>query len=121
MMASDEKVLVGITTSEPEDVLLAYLTGVEALRAGKQATFWLTKDAIHVATDGAAESMVVPDAPDTRELHDEFVERGGRFLVCPVCVKLRGLGDNSWSENTTVAGLPAVYEYTSGGALVFNY
>ncbi len=120
-MSSDDKVLVGITTDEPEDVLLAYLTGVEALRAGKQATFWLTKDAVRVAGEGAVDSLVVPNAPDVRELHAEFVERGGQILACPVCVKLRGLADHTWTENTTVAGLPAVYEYTSGGALVFNY
>lgn len=38
-MAADDKVLIGLThgADEPENVLIGYLMGVEALRAGKQA------------------------------------------------------------------------------------
>ena len=105
----------------PEDVLIAYLMGVEALRAGKQAAMWLTKHAVEIAVDGAADQIEVPGAPSIADLHEEYVNSGGRFLACPVCVKLRDLGDSTWAKNVEVAGAPAVYEYTSGGALVFNY
>jgi predicted peroxiredoxin len=120
---TDRKVLVGLThgAEEPENVLIAYLMGVEALRAGKQAAMWLTKDAVHVAIDGFVDGIDVPGAPSVADLHAEFVDRGGRFLACPVCVKLRGLTDAVWAKNAEVAGAPSVYEYTAGGALVFNY
>jgi hypothetical protein len=38
-MANDDKVVIGQThaTDDPEAVLVSYLLGVEALRAGKQA------------------------------------------------------------------------------------
>ncbi|MEO1063381.1 MAG: DsrE family protein [Actinomycetota bacterium] len=119
----DDKVLVALThgADEPENVLIAYLMGVEAVRAGKQATMWLTKEGVTVALEGAAETFVVDGAPSISALHDEFVAAGGTFLVCPVCVKLRGLTDAAWAEGATVAGAPAVYEFTEGGALVFNY
>ena len=29
--------------------------------------------------------------------------------------------DATWVANTEVAGVPSVFEYTTGGALVFNY
>jgi len=121
--APDSRVLIGLTHSddEPENVLIAYLMGVEALRAGKEAVMWLTKDGIDVALEGFADKIVVPGAPSVSELHEEYVERGGRFLVCPVCVKLRGQQDATWTRNTEVKGAPSVYEYTTGGALVFNY
>ena len=50
-MAADDKVVIGQThgSDDPEAVLIGYLLGVEALRAGKQALMWLTKDGIHVA------------------------------------------------------------------------
>jgi hypothetical protein len=51
----------------------------------------------------------------------EYVERGGRFYVCPVCVKVRGLEDATWTKNAEVKGAPSLYEFTAGGALVFNY
>ena len=119
----DSKVLICLNHGgeEPENVLIAYLVGVEALRANKQAVMFLTKDAIHVATKGFADTVDVQGAPSVAALHEEYVERGGRFFACPVCVKVRGMEDASWVASSQIAGVPAVFEYTSGGALVFNY
>jgi predicted peroxiredoxin len=121
--APDSKVLVCLThgAEDPENVLIAYLVGVEALRAGKEAVMFLTKDAIFVATAGFADTIVVPGAPSVSALHDEYVRNGGRFFACPVCVNVREAQNSEWVENTEVKGMPSVYEYTQGGALVFNY
>jgi uncharacterized protein len=94
---------------------------MEALRAGKQALMWLTKDGVHVATKGIAERVAVPDAPPVTDLHAEYVERGGRFFACPVCVKTRHLEDADWVAGAEVKGAPALYEFTTGGALTFSY
>jgi predicted peroxiredoxin len=63
----------------------------------------------------------VPDAPSIAELHAEYIERGGRFYVCPVCVKTRGLEEASWVKGAEVKGAPSLFEFTAGGALTFNY
>ena len=122
-MAIDDKVVIGQThgADDPEAVLIGYLLGVEALRAGKQALMWLTKDGVHVATQGYVDGISVPDAPSVAELHAEYVERGGRFFACPVCVKTHHLQDAQWVEGAEVKGAPALYEFTKGGALTFNY
>jgi predicted peroxiredoxin len=119
----DDKVLICLNhgAEDAESVLIAYLVGVESLRAKKQAVMFLTKDAVHMATKGAAAEVDVPDAPSIAALHDEYVESGGRFFACPVCVKARRLQDAEWVPNTEVAGMPSVLEYTNRGALVFNY
>ena len=119
----DAKVLICLNhgAAEPENVLIAYLVGVEALRAGKQAVMFLTRDAIHVATRGFAATVDVPGAPSVAALHEEYSSKGGRFFVCPVCVKTRNMQAAEWVPNATVAGVPSVLEYTAGGALVFNY
>lgn len=119
----DGKVLVCLNhgAEEPENVLIAYLLGVEALRAGKQAVMFLTKDAIHIATTGFAATIEVPGAPSVAALHEEYAAKGGRFFACPVCVKVRNMADAAWVANSEVAGVPSVFEYTTGGALVFNY
>ena len=122
-MAADDKVVLGLTHADDdaESVLICYLLGVEALRAGKQALMWLTKDGIKVATDGFAATVNVPNAPAIADLHTEYVEKGGRFLACPVCVKTRGMEDAVWTKGAEVKGAPSVYEFTEGGALIFNY
>jgi predicted peroxiredoxin len=121
--ASDSKVLVCLThgSEEPENVLIAFLVGVEARRAGKEAVMFLTKDAIYAATRGFAEKIEIPGAPSVAALNDEYIQSGGRFFACPVCVKVRDAQDSEWLPNAQVAGMPSVYEYTQGGALVFNY
>jgi predicted peroxiredoxin len=121
--APDDKVLICLNhgAEDPESVLVAYLVGVESLRAGKQAVMFLTKDAVHLATPDHVAEIDVPDAPSVAALHDEYLESGGRFFACPVCVRTRKLTDAEWVANTEVAGVPSVLEYTSGGALVFNY
>jgi predicted peroxiredoxin len=95
--------------------------GVEALRAGKQALMFLTKEAIHIATPGVAEKVDVPGAPSVAALHEEYASSGGRFYACPVCVKVRDMQNAEWLPNAEVKGMPSVYEYSAGGALVFNY
>ena len=122
-MAVDDKVVIGQTHAgdDPESVLVGYLLGVEALRAGKQALMWLTKDGVYLATNGFADGLVVPDAPSIADLHAEYIQRGGRFYACPVCVKTHHLEDADWVEGAEVKGAPALYEFTQGGALTFTY
>jgi predicted peroxiredoxin len=122
-MATDDKVVIGQThgTNDPEAVLIGYLLGVESLRAGKQALMWLTKDGVFVATQGYADGISVPGAPSVAALHAEYIERGGRFYACPVCVKSRGLESAEWVNGAEVKGVPSLLEFTQGGALIFNY
>ena len=122
-MAADDKVVIGLTHADDdaESVLISYLLGVEALRAGKEALMWLTKDGVKVATDGFADTVNVPNAPSIVDLHAEYVEKGGRFYACPVCVKVRAMEDPVWTKGAEVKGAPSLYEFTAGGALVFNY
>ena len=122
-MASDDKVIIGLShgLDDAESVLISYLMGVEGLRKGKQVLLWLTKDGVHVATEGFAAKVNVPDAPVVADLHEEYISLGGRFYACPVCVKTRGLQDASLVKGAEIKGAPSVYEFAEGGALTFNY
>jgi len=122
-MAPDDKVLICLNhgAEDAESILIAYLVGVESLRAKKEVLMFLTKDAVHLATPGVAATVDVPGAPSVAALHEEYVASGGRLLACPVCVKTRGLQDSDWILHSEVAGVPSVLEFTTGGALVFNY
>lgn len=119
--AVDQKVLVGLDNTEDENILITLLMGVEALRAGKEAVLWLTKDGVRIGIDGFVDDHNIDGAPSTTDLLAEYVESGGRLFACPVCVKLRDLSDSVWGKNVEVVGAPSVYEFTAGGALVFNY
>lgn len=120
---SSDKVVIGLSHAmdDQESVVIAYLMGVEALRKGKQVLFWLTKDGVHVATEGFAEKVHVPGTPDVATLHEEYVSSGGIMYACPVCVKTRGTGDLPLVKGAEIKGAPSMYEFAEGGALTFNY
>src|SRR3954453_4665861 len=103
-MAVDDKVVIGQThgTDDPESVLIGYLMGVEALRKNKQGVLWLTKDGVYLATQNYADKINVEGAPNVAALHQEYIERGGRFFACPVCVKTHGLEGAEFVEGTEV-------------------
>ena len=90
-----------------------------------QAVCWRSRRA-WVADQGQSgpvppDTVSVPNAPSIADLHAEYVEKGGRFFACPVCVKTRGLEDATLTKNAEVKGAPSFYEFTAGGALLFNY
>jgi uncharacterized protein len=122
-MAAEDRVVVGQThgADDAESVLIGYLLGVEALRAGKDVVMWLTKDGVHIATEGYSAQLSVPNAPSIADLHEEYIEKGGRFFACPVCVKTRQLENASWVKGAEVKGAPSLFEFTAGGALTFSY
>ena len=72
-------------------------------------------------TDQHKGSKTKPRKDSIGELHAEYIERGGRFYACPVCVKSRGLQDAEWAQGAEVKGAPSLFEFTQGGALTFNY
>jgi predicted peroxiredoxin len=123
VMACDDKVVIGQThgTDDAESVLIAYLMGVEAVRKGKEALMWLTKDAVLLATPNYIDKIDVSGAPNVAELHREFVEAGGRLFACPVCLKTHGLEGAELIDGAEAKGAPALYEFAQGGALTFNY
>src|SRR5438045_2787909 len=107
-MAADDKVVIGQThaADDLEAVLIGYLLMVEALRAGKQVVMWLTKDGVYLATDGYSDGLSLPDAPSIKDLHAEYVDKGGRFFACPVCVKTHKLEEATWVTGAELKGAP---------------
>jgi predicted peroxiredoxin len=57
--ANDHRVVVNLATGleDPERVTVAYLIAEAAVRAGKQVTIFLTKDAVRLALPGEAQGI----------------------------------------------------------------
>ena len=122
-MPGNGRVIVSCTHGEeaPDRVLVSYLTAGAALDQGKEVVMWLTSDGVRLATRGYTDGIRVDKDPPGQRLHAQFIEKGGRFYVCPVCVKTRGMEDAVWTKGAEVKGAPSVYEFTEGGALTFSY
>lgn len=122
-MANGERVIVGCTHGEedPDRVVVAYLTAVAALDKGKDVVMWLTVDGVRLALSGYADQIRVGMEPPVERVHAQFVEKGGRFYVCPICFNERDLDEGDLVENAELKGATPLMEFAAEGAMTFNY
>ena len=117
------KVIVGCTSGEegPDSVIVAYLTAGAALDAGKEVVMWLTSDGVRLALNGYADAIRADKDPPVARVHAQFIEKGGRFFVCPVCFKERELDESDLVANAELKGATPLMEFAGEGAMTFTY
>jgi predicted peroxiredoxin len=59
--------------------------------------------------------------PPVKRVHDQFIEKGGRFYVCPVCFKDRDLDDAQLVSNAELKGASPLMEFAGDDAMTFTY
>ena len=121
-MASD-KVIVGCThgQEDPDRVVVAYLTAGAALDQGKDVVMWLSSEGVRLALRGYVDPIREGQDPPVRRVHDQFIEKGGRFYVCPICFNERDLDDGQLVANAELKGATPLMEFAGDGATTFTY
>jgi predicted peroxiredoxin len=119
-----KKVVVNLATGleDAERVMIAFLVAGAALDQGKQVAMFLTKDAIHLGTPGVATGVPCTGCPPIERLFEQYAEKGGELLVCPICITARGMDDSNLVANARVAGATPLWEWIGDeAATVFSY
>jgi len=123
-MASNGRVIVGCTHGEedPDRVVVAYLTAGAALDQGKEVVLWLTSEGVRLGLEGYADRIRVGMEPPVERVHKQFIEKGGRLYVCPICFNERELDETQLVENAELKGATPLMEFADdGGTLTFSY
>jgi len=122
-MAGNGKVIVGCSHGEedPDRVVVSYLTAGAALDEGKDVLMWLTSDGVRLGLNGYADRIRADKDPPVERVHAQFIEKGGRFYVCPICFKERGLDEGELVENAELQGATPLMKFAGDGAMTFNY
>ena len=117
------KVVVGCThgNEAPDQVLVSYLTAGAALDHGDDVVMWLTSEGVRLATGGYAARIRKDMDPPVDRVHEQFIEKGGRFYVCPICFNERELDAGDLVQNAELLGATPLMEFIGDGATVFNY
>jgi uncharacterized protein len=122
-MAGNGRVIVGCAHGEEDSdsVRVAYLTAGAALEQGKEVVLWLTSDGVRLGLEGYAAGIAPDLDPPAGRLHDQFIEKGGRFYVCPICFKERDLDDSQLVQNAELKGATPLMEFAGDDAMTFTY
>jgi uncharacterized protein len=117
------RVIVGCTHGEedPDRVVVAYLTAGAALDQGKEVVMWLASDGVRLALRGYADGIRADMDPTVERVHGQFIEKGGRFYVCPVCFNERDLDAEDLVDGAEIKGATPLMEFAGDGAMTFSY
>src|SRR5919202_2390372 len=112
------RVVVGCTkgSEESDAVVVAYLIAGAALVRGDDGVMWLTSEGVRLATDGYVAPIREGMEPPVQRVHDQFIEKGGRFYVCPICFTERELNESDLVENAELKGATPLMDFVGDGA-----
>jgi predicted peroxiredoxin len=108
-------------SENPDAVIVSYLVAGAALDRGDEVVMWLTSEGVNLARDGYVAPLREGMEPPVQKVHDQFIEKGGRFYVCPVCFNERQLDASELVANAELKGASPLMEFVGDGATVFNY
>lgn len=117
------RVIVGCSHGEedPDAVAVAYLTAGAALDRGHDVVMWLTSDGVRLGLQGYADRIRVDNDPPVERIHAQFIEKGGRFYVCPICFNERSLDQTDLVQNAELQGATPLMEFAGDQAMTFTY
>jgi predicted peroxiredoxin len=120
-----DKVLINLASGLSDDeerVTVAFLVAGAALDAGRQVGMWLTKDAVRLALPGEAKGEACDGCPPLERLFEQFAEKGGELMVCPICFNARKLNEADLVANATLVGATPLWQWIGAETpTVFSY
>jgi predicted peroxiredoxin len=119
----DSKAVVNLTTGleDTERVTVAFLTAVAAAESGRPTMVFLTKEAVRLAVPGVAVATACEGCPPLTELLDRYERAGGRYLVCPICVRAKKLDEADLIAGAELGGTVPLWQWIGEGATTFSF
>jgi len=122
-MSSNNKAAISLTTGleDTEKVTVAFLVAVGAAESGRPTVMFLTKEAVRLAVPGVGVGTACDGCPPLAELMDRYQKAGGRYLICPICIKSKQLDADNFIAGAEPVGTVQLWEWIGDGATTFSY
>ena len=124
MASSTEKILyIGTHAFDnPEKAAMPFVMANAALAMDIKATVVLQGEAVYLASKGFAAHVTKPGGfPPIKKLVDEFIELGGKLLVCVPCINERSIDESELIKGaeTTAAGALNIEAMSANAVMVY--
>jgi predicted peroxiredoxin len=117
MSAQKKLVIVNSRGLDDERSSVAWSIANTAVASNMDVTIFLVAAGVDWVRKGAADvARLNPLDPTMSDMIGNFVESGGKILVCPPCAKVRGYDEDSLIDGATIAGAPVMLEEIQQGA-----
>lgn len=107
---------------DPEKAAMPFVMANAALAMDIQATVCLQGNGVYLAYKGYVEKMTRPGGfPPIQKLREQFLDLGGKLLVCVPCIKDRNIEESELvaGAQTTAAGVLNVEATESKAVFVY--
>ena len=117
MSAQMKLVIVNSRGLDDERSSVAWSIANTAVASNMDVTVFLVAAGVDWVRKGAADAARLnPLDPTMSDMIGNFIESGGRILVCPPCAKVRGYAEGSLIDGAIIAGAPVMLEEIQQGA-----
>ena len=122
MPESKKLVIVNSRGFDDERSSVAWSIANAAVASGMDVTVFLVAAGVDWVRKGAATvAQLNPLDPTMNTMIGNFLENGGRVLVCPPCAKVRGYSQESLIDGAILAGAPSMLEDIVAGAASLSF
>jgi uncharacterized protein involved in oxidation of intracellular sulfur len=124
MTATEEKILyIGSHAAEkPDMAAVPFVFANAALAMDIKATVVLMSEGVYLARKGYVDHMPAAGGfPPMAKLLKDFLEQGGRLLVCTPCIKERKINESDLVEGTQATAAGQVNVEAMNSKAVFTF
>jgi predicted peroxiredoxin len=118
----DKLLIIGTHGREDtERATIPFVLALTTMASGMDATLLLQVDAVNLAKKGYADDIKDPVFPPIKDLMTQFMEAGGKLMVCNPCMKARRIEPKDLLEGAIVVNAPTIVQELSEAKNVVSY
>jgi predicted peroxiredoxin len=121
-MANKKMVIIATHGDEdPERATIPFVMANAALASETDASVILQTTGVNLAVKGYAKHVRAEAFPPLTDLVKDFMDMGGRLLVCAPCIKSRGIAEDELIDGAKIAAAGTVVSETTSADATLVY